>query len=150
MRKILATAGFLSLALTPVFALPQRDRDDRGDRDEHHGRHGRNEDEGHDNGKHKGWYKHGGRDDHRDWDYEHDRWRPGHPYPHGRYAEVKHAWQCRRFDVRARQVVLYDRSSWVIASYDVPRLTLQAPIQTLQKSSPRQKGFSPACHRVFK
>src|SRR2546425_458400 len=118
MRKILAAATLLGMTLTPVFALPQRDRDDQGDRDEHRGRRERDDDERHDRGKHKGWYKH---DEYRDWDYDHDRWRPGHAYPRGRYVEVRHAWQCRRFDVRARQVILYDRSTWVIASYDVPR-----------------------------
>ncbi len=122
MRKILATATLLGMALTPVFALPQRDRDDQGDRDEHRGRRERDDDdERHDKGKHKGWDKHEGRDEHRNWDYDHDRFRPGHPYPRGRYVELKHAWQCRRFDVRARQVILYDRSTWVIASYDLPR-----------------------------
>jgi Ni/Co efflux regulator RcnB len=132
MRKFLATAALCSLALTPLFALAQRDRDDRQDRDDKHGKHERDrgdrDDRGekhekhergehHDNGRHEGWYK----DEHRDWDYDGDRWRPGHAYPRGRYAEVRHAWQCRAFDVRARRVVLYDRSTWVIASYDIPR-----------------------------
>jgi len=55
MRKILAAATVLGMTLTPVFALPQRDRDDQGDRDEHRGRRERDDDERHDRGKHKGW-----------------------------------------------------------------------------------------------
>lgn len=125
MRKFLATTAFLSLALTPLFGFSQRDRDDRqdrDDRDEKHEKHWKHDrDERHDNGRHEGWEKQRIRDEHRNWDYDHDRIRPGRAYPHGRYVEVKHAWQCQRFDIRTRQVVLYDRSSWVIASYDIPR-----------------------------
>lgn len=106
MHKILASLTLLGLLLTPVRAMPQRDRDDRGDRDDHRGKHGKgkdkhdrdwDDDERHDRGLHKGWYK------------------------HGRYEGVRHTWRVRTFEVRRRQVILVDRSTWVIASYDIPR-----------------------------
>jgi hypothetical protein len=94
----------MSLAFTSVLALPQRDRDDREGR-EHGGKHGKGKDkrdkdrgdDRHDRGLHKGWYK------------------------HGRYKDVKHVWKIRTYEVRTRRVILVDRSTWVIASYDLPR-----------------------------
>ena len=94
----------MSLSFTPALALPQRDRDDREGHDRG-GKHGKGkdkhdkdwDDDRHDRGLHKGWYK------------------------HGRYESVRHTWRVRTFEVRTRRVILVDRSTWVIASYDVPR-----------------------------
>jgi hypothetical protein len=130
MRHLLT--GTLLLVLSPAltFAGPPQDRDDHKDRDEHH-----------DNGKHKGWDQHddrgergdrhdngkhyGGDNAHnphyRDWDDDHDRMRPGHPYPYGRYEHVKGEFIARRIDFRTRRVELYDNSNWVVASYDLER-----------------------------
>lgn len=100
MHRILASLVLLSLSFAPVPAFSQRDRDDR----EHGGKHGKGKDkhekdrdDRHDRGLHKGWYK------------------------HGRYKDVKHVWKIRTYEVRTRRVVLVDRSTWVIASYDIPR-----------------------------
>lgn len=110
MRKLLASAVFLMLFVTPTFAIPQRGGDDRHDDDEHH-----------DHGRHLGWYKHHDedRDEHRDWDDDHDREHPGRPYPHGRYVIVQHTIVLRSIDYGERRVILADRSTWVVASYDV-------------------------------
>src|SRR5882762_4441694 len=107
MRRILAGTLFMALAGTLSIAAPRQDHDDDGDR--------------HDNGKHKGWYKQADRDDHRDWDDDHDRIRPGRPYPYGRYGHVREVFIARRIDFRLRRVVLYDNSNWVVASYDLDR-----------------------------
>jgi hypothetical protein len=109
MRKFFAGMLFMALAGTLALAAPPQDRDDRRDRDERH-----------DHGKHKGWDKHD-RDDHRDWDADHDRIRPGHAYPHGRYEHVREVYVARRFDPRTRHIFLLDNSDWVVASYDVAR-----------------------------
>jgi len=120
-RKLLI--GFFSAALASTLALaaPPQDRDDR-----------------HDNGKHKGWDKHDDDRDHhgngehrgwdnphnshyRDWDSDHDRIRPGHAYPYGRYEHVREAFVARRLDIRTRRIVLFDNSNWVVASYDLDR-----------------------------
>src|SRR5580693_1923149 len=61
------------------------------------------------------------RDDYRDWDDDHDRIRPGHAYPYGRYVHVKEVFIARRIDYRTRRVVLYDDSNWVVANYDLDR-----------------------------
>ncbi len=116
MLKLIAGAVLLVLAAAPAFATPQRDRDDRDDRDEHHDR-----DDRHDNGKHKGWYKHHDHDwdDHRHWDYDGDREHPGRPFYHGRYAHVRESYRSVSIDIRTRRVVLVDRSTWVIAPYDI-------------------------------
>jgi hypothetical protein len=130
MRKFFAAMVFMALAGTLALAAPPQDRDDRRDRDERHDngkhkgdKHGDRDDDGdrHDNGKHKGWYKHGDRDDYRDWDYDHERVRPGRAYPHGRYEHVREVYVARRFDSRTRHIFLYDNSDWVVASYDVDR-----------------------------
>jgi len=112
MRKLLASALFLMLSATLSFAIPQRDGDDRHDDDEHH-----------DHGRHLGWYKHHDedRDEHRDWDDDHDRIEPGRHYPHGRYVVVQHTIVLRSMDYDARRVILADRSTWVVASHDVDR-----------------------------
>jgi hypothetical protein len=121
MRKLLVSAMFLVLAATLAFAIPQQDRDDRRDDDNHH-----------DNGRHEGWEKHGDhdqnhdRDDHRDrdsddhrhWDYDHDRAYPGRAFPHGRYDDVRHVIVFRTIDYHTRRVVL-ENSTWVVASYDI-------------------------------
>ena len=73
-----------------------------------------------DHGKHKGWYKHHDRD-YDQWDYDGERIRPGHYYPHGRYPYVRHVIVVRGFDPRTRHIILYDQSNWVVAPYDVPR-----------------------------
>ncbi|HEY6943862.1 MAG TPA: hypothetical protein VI431_01890 [Candidatus Acidoferrum sp.] len=130
MRRLFAGILFMALAGTLALATPPQDRDDRRDRDERH-----------DQGKHKGWDKHGDRDDdrgdhdngkhkgwdnphnphYRDWDADHDRIRPGRAYPHGRYNHVREVFIARRFDYRTRHIFLYDNSDWVVASYDVHR-----------------------------
>ena len=123
MRRVLAAALFLALGGSLATAHPQ-DRDDRGDHDrgKHKGweKHGDRDDDRHDNGKHKGWYKHD-RDDYRDWDYDHDRMAAGRRYPRGRYEHVREVFVARSINYRTRAVVLYDRSNWVVASYDLDR-----------------------------
>jgi hypothetical protein len=121
MRKIIAGTLFLALTATMGAAVPRQD-------------HGN----GHDNGKHKGWDKHGDDGDRHDngnhrgwdnprnphysnWDSDHDRIRPGRAYPYGRYDHVRSVFIARRMDFRTRRVVLYDNSNWVVASYDVDR-----------------------------
>ncbi len=106
MRKLLASLVFLSFSLTPVLAVAQRDRDDREDRDDHRGKHGKGKD------------KHG-----RDWDDDDDHDRGLHRgwYKHGRYEGVRRVYHIRTYDVRTRRVILVDRSTWVVASYDAPR-----------------------------
>jgi len=132
----------LSLAGTLAFAVPPQERDDRHDRDDHHdnGKHngqdkhdqGDRHDNGkhvgqekhdvverHDNGQHKGWDN--PHNPHANWDSEHDRIRPGHAYPYGRYEHVRADFIARRIDYRTRRVVLYDNSNWVVAPYDLDR-----------------------------
>src|SRR5258708_7054857 len=104
MRKILAGLFFMALAGTLSIAATPQDQDDR-----------------HDNGKHKGWYKHGDHEDYQGWDDDHDRIRPGHAYPYGRYDHVRAEFIARRIDFRTRRVVLYDNSNWVVANYDLDR-----------------------------
>jgi hypothetical protein len=115
MRKLLASALLVAMAGTLAIASPGKDRDDRRDR------HDR--DDRHDNGRHKGWYKHGDRDwdDYRDWDGDHDRIRPGRYYPYGRYAYVGRPFISVSIDYRTRRALLYDRSTWVVAPYDIDR-----------------------------
>ena len=129
MRKLIAATAIFVLAGALAVTSRAQDRDDRRDHDDHH-----------DNGKHNGWYKHGNRDDndhhdngrheghfrntrddYRDWDDEHDRIVPGRHYPHGRYEHVKEYFIARSIDYRTRRVVLYDRSNWVVATYDLDR-----------------------------
>jgi len=123
MRKLIASAAMMALAGTLASANPRQDRDDhRQDRDDRRDRDDRHDrDDHHDNGKHKGWYKHGDRDDYRDWYDDHARIRPGRAYPYGRYERVKHSFVSVSIDYRARRVVLYDRSNWVVAPYDIDR-----------------------------
>src|SRR6266850_1634856 len=103
MRKIIVGTLFMALAGTLAVAAPGQGRDDR-----------------HDNGKHKGWDN--PKNPHSsNWDYDHDRIRPGHAYPYGRYGHVKEVFVARRIDYRTRRVVLYDNSNWVVASYDLNR-----------------------------
>ena len=112
MRKLVVNAIVLAFSATLSFAIPQQDRNDRHDDDEHH-----------DHGRHKGWEKHRNRDrdEYRDWDYDHDRERPGRPYPHGRYVVVEHTIVLRSMDYHERRVILADRSTWVVAPYDIDR-----------------------------
>lgn len=128
MRRTLLTsiAFFLAAALAPVgFAQDRdhRDRDEHQDRDEHRDKHedDRHDEGRHDNGKHKGWEKQEARADYRNWDHEHDRIAPGRHYPHGHYEHVREVFVARSIDYRSRSVVLYDRSNWVVASYDLDR-----------------------------
>src|SRR6266849_6523100 len=88
MHKLLAGIYFMALAGTLSMAAPPQDQDDRHDNGKHKGwdKHEDRDGDRHDNGKHKGWYKHGDRDDYR-----------------------------------ARRVVLYDDSNWVVANYDLDR-----------------------------
>jgi len=123
MRKFIASVAIMALAGTLTSANPRQDRDDhRQDRDDRRDRDDRHDkDDHHDNGKHKGWYKHGDRDDYGNWDDDHDRIRPGRPYPYGRYGNVKHSFVSVSIDYRTRRVVLYDHSNWVVAPYDIDR-----------------------------
>jgi len=130
MNKLILGAALCALAGTLALAAPSQDRDEHRDhdRDEHHdnGKHGGGDkhggdDERHDNGKHKGWEKQEARADYRSWDREHDRIVPGRQYPHGHYEHVKQVFVARSIDYRTRNVVLYDRSNWVVASYDLDR-----------------------------
>ena len=130
MRKLIIGAALWALAGTLSLAAPSQDRDDRRDRDDHHDngkhkgwdKHG-DDDRGdrHDNGKHKGWEKQEIRDEHRNWDSDHERIRPGRAYPYGRYEHVRDVYVIHRLDVRTRRVALYDNSTWVVAAYDLDR-----------------------------
>jgi Ni/Co efflux regulator RcnB len=127
MKKLIIAAATLALAGN-LAATPRQDRDDHHGRDDHHDKdhrgdrgRGHDRDEHHDNGNHNGWYKHGGPDNYAHWDQEHDRIQPGRHYPHGRYEHVRDVFVARSIDYRSRQVVLYDRSNWVVASYDLDR-----------------------------
>jgi hypothetical protein len=115
MRKLIASAILLGLSVVPISAVPQRDRDDRRGRDDRRDR-GRDDrrDRGRDDRRDRG-------EEHRNWDYDHARSRPGHPFPHGRYEHVREHFVVRTFDFRTRRVFFPDRSTWVIAAYDIPR-----------------------------
>jgi hypothetical protein len=129
MRKLIASATMMALAGTLAIANPKQDREDRRqDRDDHHdnGKHKGQDKHGdgdqgdrHDNGKHKGWDN--PHNPHANWDYDHDRIKPGRAYPYGRYEHVRGEFIARRIDFRTRRVVLYDNSNWVVASYDLDR-----------------------------
>jgi hypothetical protein len=130
MKKLIVGTALIALAGTLAVARPTQDRDDRRDRDERHDngkhkgwdKHGEGDrDEHHDNGRHEGQFKNASRDDYRDWDHEHDRIAPGRHYPHGRYEHVRESYVARSLDYRTRRVVLYDRSNWIVASYDLDR-----------------------------
>jgi hypothetical protein len=130
MQKLIVTAALFVMAGALTVASPAQDRDDRRDRDDHHDngkhkgweKHGdRDDDERHDNGRHEGQFKNASHNDYRDWDNEHDRIEPRRHYPHGRYDHVKEFFVATSIDYRTRRVVLYDRSNWVVASYDIDR-----------------------------
>ena len=118
---LLFASGCLVPGTPSAFAASIDDHGKHGgaqkhDRDDHD----RREDKGrHDNGKHQGW-DNPHNPHYSNWDYDHDRIRPGRHYPHGRYEHVKQHYVARGFDVRTRNIVLYDRSNWVVATYDVP------------------------------
>lgn len=122
MRKLIASAAMMALAGTLAIANPRQDRNDHHDNGKHKGqdKHG-DGDQGdhHDNGKHKGWDN--PHNPHANWDYDHDRIKPGRAYPYGRYEHVRGEFIARRIDFRTRRVVLYDNSNWVVASYDLDR-----------------------------
>jgi hypothetical protein len=133
MRKLIVVSLYLALAGTLAVAAPPQDRDDRRDRHERHdnGKHNGSEkydardnhrddfSDRHDNGQHKGWDN--PHNPHANWDSNHDRIRPGHAYPYGRYEHVRADFVARRIDYHTRRVVLYDNSNWVVASYDLDR-----------------------------
>jgi len=126
MRKLVASTLLMALVGTLAVAAPPQNRDDQDDRHDngkHKGKYKNADEDGvrHDNGKHNGWYKHADRDDYRDWDDDHDRIHRGHSYPYGRYGHVKEVFVARRIDYRTRRVVLYDDSNWVVANYDLNR-----------------------------
>ena len=128
MKKLIWGTALCALAGAMTLAAPSQDRDDHHDRDEHHdnGKHKgwdkhEGDDDRHDNGKHKGWAKQEARQDYRDWDHEHDRIVPNRHYPRGHYEHVKEVFVARSIDYRTRNVILYDRSNWVVASYDLDR-----------------------------
>ena len=122
MRKFIYGIALFALAATLAAATPRQDRDERHDNGKHKGedKHDRGGDR-HDNGKHKGWEKQEARDNYRGWDHEHDRIAPGRHYPRGHYEHVREVFVARSIDYRTRNVVLYDRSNWVVAAYDVNR-----------------------------
>ncbi len=123
MRRLFASITMMALAGTLALASPRQDRDDHHDNGKHKGweKHGDEDGDRRDNGKHKGWYKHGDRDDYRDWDDDHERIRPGRAYPYGRYEHVRGEFIARGIEIRTRRVVLYDNSNWVVAPYDLDR-----------------------------
>src|SRR5579859_2917696 len=128
MQKLILGTALFALAALLAPGSPAQDRDDRDrgqqhDNGKHKGqyKHGdRDEGERHDNGKHKGWEKQEARD-YRDWDHEHDRIVPNRHYPRGRYEHVHEVFVARSIDYRTRNVILYDRSNWVVAAYDLDR-----------------------------
>ena len=121
MRRIIAGTLFIALAGALGANASLQGRDDHGDKGKHKGKEKQEDrDDRHDNGKHKGW-DNPNNPHSRNWDYDHDRVRPGHPYPYGRYGHVKEVFVARRIDYRTRRVVLYDNSNWVVASYDLNR-----------------------------
>ena len=125
MRRMTAAMLFLALLGSLGFALPQRDRDDDGHHDngKHKGwsKHDREDDgDRHDNGRHEGWDN--PRNPHYSrWDYDDDRIHPRHRYPYGRYDHVREVFVVRTYEPGVRRVILYDRSSWIVANYDAPR-----------------------------
>ena len=127
MKKLILGTALCALAGTLALAAPAQDRDGGRDRDDHHdnGKHkGQEKHEGddrHDNGQYKGWEKQEARDNYRGWDHEHDRIVPGKHYPRGHYEHVREVFVARSIDYRTRNVILYDRSNWVVASYDLNR-----------------------------
>jgi hypothetical protein len=130
MKKLIAGIALLALAGMLAVAGHAQDRDDRRDRDDRHdngkhkgwNKHGEGDrDERHENGHHEGQFKNANRDDYGHWDHEHDRIEPGRHYPHGHYEHVRESFVARSLDYRTRRVVLYDRSNWIVASYDVDR-----------------------------
>jgi hypothetical protein len=140
MRKFMVGTLFIALAGMLAIATPGQEHDDRHDNGKHEGqgKHGDDGGDRHDNGRHEGWEKHGGdggdrhdngnhygwdnpHNPHANWDYDHDRIRPGRSYPYGRYEHVRAEFIARRMDFRTRRVVLYDNSNWVVASYDLDR-----------------------------
>jgi hypothetical protein len=96
MRKLIASIAMMALAGTLAIASPRQDRDDhRQDRDDRRDRDDRKGgDDHHDNGKHD---------------------------PYGLYENVKRSFVSVSIDYRTRRVVLYDRSNWVVAPYDIDR-----------------------------
>jgi hypothetical protein len=124
MRKLFAGAILLSLGVLPVSALPQGGGDrrdmEKGKGQEKH--EGRDKNDHRDQGKHRGEERRDVRgNEHRNWDYDHARVTPGRPFPHGRYEHAREHFVVRSFDFRTRRVFFPDRSSWVIAAYDIPR-----------------------------
>ena len=117
MRKLLTGAFALLLSAAVAPALPRQDRDDRHD-DERH-----DEGKNHDNGRHEGWDRHRDqvREDHSEWDYEHERMHPGERGAHGEYVVVKKTIVLRGYDRESRRVILNDHSNWIIASHDLER-----------------------------
>ncbi len=124
MHKLILGTALFALAAALSTATPGQDRDDRHDNGKHKGqdKHAdRDEGDRYDNGKHKGWEKQEVRDDYRGWDHEHDRIVPGRHYPRGHYEHVREVFVARSIDYRTRNVILYDRSNWVVAAYDLDR-----------------------------
>ena len=127
MRKIMTVVLFMALAGTLAIATPHQDRDDHRDKGDKHDngkhkgddKHGNDQGDRHDNGNHKGWDN--PHNPHANWDADHDRIRPGHSYPYGRYEHVRGDFIARRMDFHTRRVVLYDNSNWVVAPYDLER-----------------------------
>lgn len=127
MRRITITlmAAILAMTLAQASTAKPQDRDDHGKhkgQDKHRDRDDRDDDRGdrHDNGKHKGW-DNPNNPHYRDWDYDGARVEPGRRFPHGRYPDVRQKYVAVRIDYPSRHVVLYDRSTWVVADYDIPR-----------------------------
>jgi len=121
MKKLILGTALCALAGTLALAAPSQDRDDHHDNGKHKGQEKHQGDDRHDNGQHKGWEKQEARDNYRGWDHEHDRIVPGKHYPRGHYEHVREVFVARSIDYRTRNVILYDRSNWVVASYDLNR-----------------------------
>ena len=108
---MMALAGALALA------SPPQDRDDQHDNGKHKGqeKHGGDDrgDRGdrHDNGKHRGWDN--PHNPHANWDYDHDRIKPGRVYFYGRYEHVRGEFIARGIDTaRAAWFFTTIRTGW--------------------------------------
>lgn len=112
MLRFLGCGLILCLSGTVAYGFSGQDRDDHRDGDDH-GEYVRHDD----------WARHHpeDRDEHRDWNYEHDRIESGHHFPHGRFDSDRRAFLTASFDYRSRRVILDDHSAWVVASYDRDR-----------------------------
>jgi hypothetical protein len=121
MKRVILCVALCASYGALTLAGPSQDRDEHHDNGKHKGQE-KHDGDHHDNGLHKGQEKHEARaEDYRGWDHEHDHIVAGKHYPHGHYEHVKQVFVARSIDFHTRNVVLYDRSNWVVASYDLNR-----------------------------